>query len=98
MNGSGHVTGLDALLIINAIGRNLKGEGESASSSRMKMLDVNGDAKLTALDALLVINHMAKQQRTTRLEGELVAALQDAGRELHEQATDDAFADVGVLF
>lgn len=98
VNGSGSVTGLDAILIINAISRNQKGEGETTSTSRMKTLDVNGDAKLTALDALLVINHMAKQQRSTRLEGKLVAAPPNAKRELHERATDAAFADIGILF
>jgi len=98
VNGSGDVTALDALLIINAVSQIQKGEGESSSTRRMKTLDVNGDSNVTALDALLVINHIAKQQRITGLEGELVAAPPDAERELHERITDAAFADANVLF
>jgi len=53
-DGSGDVSPLDALVVINELNR--------ADSSRMldaaKMLDVNADGLLSPLDALVVINHL----------------------------------------
>jgi hypothetical protein len=52
VNNDGHVTPLDALLIINELGQ---GGLATAQSSRF---DVSGDRSVTPLDALLIINEL----------------------------------------
>ncbi|EMI28449.1 choice-of-anchor Q domain-containing protein [Rhodopirellula europaea] len=60
VDGSGEVTALDALLVINSLGTQARGgEGEAASSRANEnaiKLDVNDDGRVSALDALMVIN------------------------------------------
>lgn len=60
VDGSGDVSPLDALAIINGLnGARFGVEGESAASNRVaKMIDVDADATLSPLDALVVINFL----------------------------------------
>lgn len=65
---SGVPTALDALLIINELGRRAVSDPETADLTPLppagfedRDYDVNGDGKCTALDALRVINEMARR-------------------------------------
>jgi hypothetical protein len=59
-DGSGDVSPLDALAIINGLNTARFGvEGESAATNRaVKMMDVDADGNLSPLDALVVINYL----------------------------------------
>lgn len=79
VNGSGLVTPLDALLVINALRRDqFSGDADpglvqlglgAASDDLPTFPDVNGDGRVSPIDALLVINELRRQQA----EGEFVA-------------------------
>ncbi|WP_232530000.1 Ig-like domain-containing protein [Rosistilla oblonga] len=76
VNGSGEVTALDALRIINAINRgtiydktNKLVDAATIDPSVFAFLDVNHDYHLTALDALLVINEL--NRNPTKVQSEL---------------------------
>jgi len=73
-NGSGAVTPLDALQVINALTRSGSSsiDLETNPVSSPVFPDVNGDGSLTPLDALLVINRLAA--RSALGEGEQVAS------------------------
>ncbi|MEL7337689.1 MAG: dockerin type I domain-containing protein, partial [Planctomycetota bacterium] len=73
-NASGAVTPLDALRVVNFLGRYgnqdtdglpalIEGEGEDAHNqlASMRRLDTNADGRITPRDALAVINDIAKQ-------------------------------------
>lgn len=85
-DGSGDVSPLDALVVINELNR--------ADSSRMrdaaKMLDVDADGLLTPLDALVVINHLNLERSAGTM---LPSSVSKESRVLRLQA---AIAD-GVL-
>ncbi|MCC9601047.1 carboxypeptidase regulatory-like domain-containing protein [Stieleria sp. JC731] len=83
-NRDGRVSALDALVVINHLGRqqvsmnsSAEGEGPSASNSQY---DVNGDGAVSALDALLVINRLSQEYAASRAEFELVSAARDSAR------------------
>lgn len=95
---NGSITARDALVIINAMARQSRGEGESASSSRSMKIDVNGDGKISALDALNIINYLARQNRTKRLAGEQSAVPVDEQLTRRDVAVDAVMADGGRLF
>ncbi len=65
VNADGHVTGLDALLIINELNRIGPQEmtRQLASKTAAPYLDVNGDGYMTGVDALWVINYLNAQSR-----------------------------------
>ncbi|WP_417732209.1 Ig-like domain-containing protein [Rosistilla oblonga] len=76
VNGSGEVTALDALRIINAINRgtiydktNKLVDAATIDPSVFAFFDVNHDYHLTALDALLVINEL--NRNPTKVQSEL---------------------------
>ena len=74
-NGSGDVTPLDALVVINEIARSARNQASSAVTpsgapsatnfhiSRSTKADVNADGKATAVDALVVINRVGRAHR-----------------------------------
>ncbi len=74
-NGSGDVTPLDALVVINEIARSARNQASNAAPSggapsttnfhisRSTMADVNADGKATAVDALVVINRVGRVHR-----------------------------------
>ncbi len=66
VNGDGKVSALDALAVVNYLGRQHKAEGEPVEST--SMVDVDNSGTVTALDALRVINHLA-------LEAEMISEL-----------------------
>ncbi|MGB7323352.1 MAG: Ig-like domain-containing protein [Rubripirellula sp.] len=73
VNANGQVTALDALLVINRLGR---GGGVSsiaigADERGPNFYDVSGNMTISALDALLVINHIGSQAPV--VSGELVS-------------------------
>ena len=68
VNGSGDVTPLDALLIINFL--NDFGPSEVGPGNPNYDYDVNGDGRVTALDALLIINFINRQERMPSTGGE----------------------------
>ena len=70
VNGDQQVNPLDALLIINTIGRNGGPGPISSFPSPDRFYDVNGDGLITALDALLIINYLNRRARSG--EGEPV--------------------------
>ncbi len=73
VDGNGVVTALDALQVINFIGRRSDaGSSELTNesvrtSAEDRNLDVNGDGRVTALDALMVINQIGRSQTTSGL-------------------------------
>ena len=96
---NGTVSPRDALLVINAMSRQIRsGEGEQNHRKGKYKLDINGDGKVTAIDALLVINYLSLQNRQRSLEGELLPVTQDDDRERRESATDVAMLSISELF
>ena len=57
VNADGVVSSVDALMVINRLGR--RGDQEPASQRAFR--DVNGDGDVTSLDALRVINRMGRE-------------------------------------
>jgi large repetitive protein len=85
VNADGHVSPLDALLIIKQLsggGAGALGEGESPTSRLY--VDVNGDRNLSPLDVLFVISFLNKSFGSATGEGEGFAAPPVT----HESATD----------
>lgn len=77
VSADGQVTSLDALLVINSLGR-LVATGPRAlavsQQGRPLFVDVNGDQEVSALDALLVINQLSQQSGSGgNAEGEFIA-------------------------
>ncbi len=65
VDGSGSVTALDALRVINFLGRSnadVSGELVEATSDLSDPMDVNGDGRVTALDALMIINELGRRE------------------------------------
>ncbi|MGN6546097.1 MAG: dockerin type I domain-containing protein, partial [Aureliella sp.] len=56
VNGDGHVTAIDALLVINLINQGVESALTGSSIPFTPYIDVSNDAFVTALDALMVIN------------------------------------------
>lgn len=81
VDNNGQTTTLDALIVINFLGRQIEGNGAipfPAHSERF--LDVNGNQDVTPLDALLVINFVARQQElATTQQGEQVGSRVELG-------------------
>ena len=81
VDGSGFVTSLDALLVINYI--NLNGQGPIGNPAPSYQLDVNNDGRVSALDALLILNERRRLRATEdtvgRGEGEVPETLPDQG-------------------
>ncbi len=73
VNANGVVTALDALLIINRLGRASAGPSIPIGPDERgpEFYDVNGSMSISALDALLVINRLARVQSVGG-EGEFV--------------------------
>ena len=106
VNNDGAVSPIDALLIINRVGRPSAGEGEALSQNPIVYYtDVNGDNETSAIDALQVINYLARN--ANNLEGERVAApvVQAAAQSsvaqssaaqnaISTQVSDSVFADL----
>lgn len=59
-DGSGAVSPLDALVVINELNSNSV-SSDSTSASASVMSDVDGDSSVTPLDALVVINYLNRQ-------------------------------------
>ena len=59
VNASGEATVLDALLIVNELGRRSAQRDSTQSSTELRYFDVNRDGRVSALDALVVINDLA---------------------------------------
>jgi hypothetical protein len=99
VNNDGGVSALDALVIINHIGRVKMNEAEAEASNGQNYLDVNSDHQVTALDALQVINYLARHSDVlSNREGEAVVARaldSPNTNRLSSRATDAAFADLG---
>lgn len=71
VNGSGDVTSLDALAVVNELARRDDAELPAIASLdefRGFYFDVSGDGLATALDALRVINEMARRELQTEFE------------------------------
>jgi len=71
-NGSGNVTAIDALVVINEIARSARSQSAGSQTSgsqtagqakRGNMADVNADGKATAVDALIIINRIGRTSR-----------------------------------
>ncbi|MFK8115691.1 MAG: FG-GAP-like repeat-containing protein, partial [Rubripirellula sp.] len=75
VNANGDISSLDALQIINELGRRAFSDGQGSVRSVaevdldfFRFYDVTGDLRITALDALRVINQLGSQQG----DGELI--------------------------
>lgn len=67
-NGDGRVSAIDALVVVNHLGRLQRAEAEGIPVTTLpKMVDVDNNGEVTSRDALLVINYLL-------LEGEIVPA------------------------
>ncbi|MGV3485230.1 MAG: FG-GAP-like repeat-containing protein, partial [Planctomycetaceae bacterium] len=95
---SGSVSARDALVVINSLSRQSRGEGEETSRKPRYKLDVNQDGQVTALDALLVINHLSRAQRQQIVSGDLLSAPAEGESLRRQQAVDALMSDVGELF
>ncbi len=74
VNNDGFTSPIDALIIINSLGRGGSralsvGSGEGESAARM-FIDVNGDGFISPLDALQVINALNRNRPSAAGEGE----------------------------
>ncbi len=112
VNDDGHVTSIDALLIINELNRNPQGfgEGESAGLASRFFTDVTGDNEITALDALQVINYLNRMSRPSVSaggEGEAAPLATDtapllatdtapAVAQASAEVNDSVFSDLGT--
>src|SRR5207247_4664153 len=56
VNGDGHVSSIDALLIINRLNSPTLTQSLAATTNESPYLDTNGDGVVSSIDALLVIN------------------------------------------
>lgn len=64
VNNDGFVSPIDALLVLNRLGRGGSGEGEGGASGNggpTVFWDVNGDRVMSPLDALQVINYLSRK-------------------------------------
>jgi uncharacterized repeat protein (TIGR01451 family) len=68
VNGNGHITSLDALMVINHLNEFGNAEGEFIASTNG--LDVTGDGYVSALDALTIINYLNAQNDESRASAE----------------------------
>ena len=102
VNNDGVVSPIDALLIINRMGRPSFAEGESISRNSIAYYtDVNGDNETTALDALQVINYLSRNN-SNNFEGESdVAPVVQAAEQISAnpngistRVSDSVFADL----
>lgn len=81
VNNDGHVSAIDALLIINQLNGVGRGSGEGESSSNY-FPDTSNDGRVSALDALLVINFLNNRSRGEgegEAEGEAAPGIQSDG-------------------
>ncbi|TWU46647.1 choice-of-anchor Q domain-containing protein [Rubripirellula reticaptiva] len=79
VDGNGSVTALDALQVINFLGRNKSsaaGESAGAEVVASTNLDVNGDGRVTAIDALMILNSIGRSKTATDI-GEVADLQQD---------------------
>ena len=88
VNEDGEITALDALAIINEMGRQSRGELQTgAERGPGRMTDVNNDGRESALDALMVINRLSRDaNRGPRANGGLESP---GGPPPQEQSADN---------
>lgn len=104
VNGSGSITALDALLIVNELGRR-RGNDDKLLPVVLDRagvdayFDTNGDSMITPLDALLVINQIAIRNRQSVLGAEVMAAptIADAAANDTKRITISVPTDVQAL-
>jgi hypothetical protein len=107
VDADGEATALDALIIVNRLGRTGAGENANLASDGF-FTDVNGDFKVTALDALQVINYISRGRAAgespqpavpaTQTVASVTTAMVPAGMvpanvRAANQSTDAAFTD-----
>ena len=73
VNNDGHVSALDALIVINVLARDNGGMVGFQLTVGAPFYDVGGDNFVSAIDALLVINELARRQFLTSSQGEALA-------------------------
>ncbi|MEL6104474.1 MAG: dockerin type I domain-containing protein [Planctomycetota bacterium] len=88
-NEDGQVTAVDALTIINELGRQSRGE-EQAERGRGRMTDVNNDGQDSPIDALMVINRLNRGQNGGNDGG----SNHGIGNERPERPVDEEQSDV----
>ena len=69
VNEDGQVSSLDALMVINEVGRQGRDGDGVRERGRGRMTDVNNDGRDTAADALMVINLLGRQARPGTNDG-----------------------------
>jgi hypothetical protein len=77
VNADNQVSALDALLVINTLGRLSSAEGEWSVSSGRGATDVNGDGRTSAIDALMIINRLSMTDRGEPIAQQFVETLAD---------------------
>ena len=93
VNDDGDVSAIDALLVINHLGRE-RAESEDIGSAR-KFYDVSNDGKASSLDALLVINALSRQQLAKESEWVVAGSSQSGASETDSSSGSDAvFAEL----
>jgi hypothetical protein len=101
VNNDGAVSSIDALLVINRIGRQAGGaEGEAGSLlSSTFYTDVNGDRETSAIDALQVINYLARNRASAFAgEGELLAPVTRQAAPLADSSDDQSTSISDTVF
>ncbi len=95
VDADGEATALDALIIINRMGRTVEGQGTAPADGYFT--DVNGDFKVTALDALQVINYIARRKTAGEAEAKVTPqAVRSASASTEADVSDAVFADFGA--
>ncbi len=89
VDGSGETTTLDALMVVNQLGRQANGEGENVLVPG-RYYDVNADGRITAMDALRVINELSRNS-VSNVAGEATATPLD-NRLASEQSSAEPIA------
>lgn len=87
VNGDGQVTALDALLIINQLGKSGNSSTE-AFGNLVEFMDTNRDQRITVLDALHVINALGQRQSWNGLHNDLVRVIDHADEDLVSGAVE----------
>ncbi|EMI18920.1 extracellular nuclease [Rhodopirellula maiorica SM1] len=93
VNGNGETTSLDALMVINQLGRQGGASGEAVGSTG-RFYDVNADGRISALDALQVINRL-QLVRPSAASGELITDRIDESDVLTE-VTDSLISTIRI--
>jgi hypothetical protein len=97
VNADGFITPIDALLVVNLLGRQSQPEiPVTADDLGPEFYDVNGDSLITSADALAVLNELAVLNNSTVASGEQVLAPVASSLASQEDRSKNALVDEAI--